>query len=106
MINSIKSLGFKYTPKDDLIDKQFTLMEKSIEEKYTSLSQIRFSERQTFKLFTKSLEYDYLGFASNLKAIREITRGTSTLLIEEITIDVIKQENGLEANLIIELSEV
>lgn len=106
MIDSIKSLGFKYTTKNDLVDKQFTLVDKMIEENYSTLSQLRFAEIQTFTLFTKSIDYDYLTFANNLKGIRYIQRGAKSLLIEELTIEVIKQENGLEANLKIQLSEV
>lgn len=106
MISSIKSLGFKYTSHDDLIDKQFTLMSKNIEEKYTSLSQIRFSEIQVYKLYTKNPDYNYLGLANSLKALHTITRGASTLLIESVTISCEKVENGIEANLEITISEV
>lgn len=107
MIASIKSKGFKYISNDDLVDNQFTLVSKSIQEsEYTSISSIRYSEVQTFNLFKKNVDYNFLGLTSGLKAIRSISRGAKELMIDNIEVNIEKQENGLLATMIIKISEV
>lgn len=107
MIASIKSKGFKYVNSDDIVDNQFTLVSKAINEsEYQSIGNIRYSETQTFNMFKKNVEFDFLSLVSGLKAVRKISRGAKDLLIDNIECNVEKQENGLMATITIQLSEV
>ncbi len=107
MIAKIKNEGFKFTDNNDLIDGQFTIVSKQIQEnEYSSITSVRFSEVQNFKLFKKNADYDFLSLARRLKAAREINRGADELMIKDIEINITKQENGFEANMIIKLNEV
>ncbi len=107
MIQIIKSKGFKYTKNDDLIDNQFTLVSKSIEEsEYSSINTPRYSEIQVFNIFKTNIEYDFLSFAKSLKLTRKVTRGANDLIIENIDVNIENQENGILATITIKLSEV
>ncbi|MFZ9660172.1 MAG: hypothetical protein ACO29X_06465 [Arcobacteraceae bacterium] len=106
MINSIKALGFRWSNKDDLIDKQFTLKDKSIEQQNMVIGVYNFLETQNYKLFVKNYDFDFIGFANDLRSIEKIERGTNKLNIESLDISIDKVENGLEANLSIKLLQL
>lgn len=106
MINSIKQLGFRWSNKDDLIDKQFTLLDKNIEQNDLVLDVFTFNETQSFKLFTKNYDFDFIGFANELRSIRVIERGVNKLIINLVNISVTRVETGLEANLSVELTQL
>ena len=107
MINSIKSFGFKWSNKDDLTDKQFTLIDKVIKQNNVVMNSYTFLETQNYKLFSKNFDYNFIDLANSLRQVERINRGAnSEFLINSIEMTVDRVENGLEANLNIELMQL
>lgn len=100
----IIDLGYVYSDKDDVNDKEFTLVSSNIQddEELTTMGNVRYILDYTYKLFLKNSSYNEISFAEKMKLLKDSLYDKSLTPLDNNKIyyldrfdnDVLKVENG------------
>lgn len=97
-------LGYVYSDKDDVNNKEFTLVSSNVQddEELTTMGNVRYILGYTYKLFLNTSSYNEVAFAEKMKLLKDsLYDKTLTSLdnnqifyLDRFDNDVIKVENG------------